>query len=134
MKVLIDTSIWSLAFRKAKKDQSEQQIIEKLQNLIKDHRAMIIGPIRQELLSGISSKSTFNKLKTLLEAFPDVILNTFDYERAAEMYNSCREKGIQGSHINYLICSVAERQHFSIFTLDKDFDRYAKHVPIILFN
>jgi len=75
MKVLIDTSIWSLAFRKAKKDQSEQQIIEKLQNLIKDHRAMIIGPIRQELLSGISSKSTFKKLKTLLEAFPDVILN-----------------------------------------------------------
>jgi len=33
---------------------------------------VIIGPIRQELLSGISDISQFNKLKDMLSAFEDI--------------------------------------------------------------
>ena len=37
---------------------------------------MIIGPIRQELLSGISDISQFNKLKDMLSAFEDISLES----------------------------------------------------------
>jgi predicted nucleic acid-binding protein len=45
----------------------------------------------------------------------------------------CRKKGIQGSHIDFLICAVAELHEMSIFTLDKDFIRYATVLPIKLY-
>ncbi|HAH62274.1 MAG TPA: hypothetical protein DCL73_09285, partial [Treponema sp.] len=60
----------------------------------------------------------------------DFEISTTDYEAAAEFYNRCRSKGIQGSHIDYLICSVARNNNFSILTLDKDFQNYKKYIDI----
>jgi hypothetical protein len=41
-------------------------------------------------------------------------------------------KGVQGSNTDFLICSVAVRNKFSIFTTDKDFELLSKHLPILL--
>lgn len=132
MNVLVDTSVWSVALRKKNKNRENNKIQLKLTELIEQHRVYIMGPIRQELLSGIISYQEFISLKKTLEAFPDLTMETSIYERAAEMYNICRKKGIQGSHIDFLICSAAEFFHLSIFTLDKDFIHYSKHLPIII--
>jgi hypothetical protein len=70
----------------------------------------------------------------LLRAFPDVLLDTADYEEAAHISNVCRAKGITGSMVDYLICAAASRRDWSIFTLDQDFDGYVKHLPIKLFK
>lgn len=134
MNVLVDTTIWSLAFRKNNHSINESHIIEKLKELISEYRVRIIGPIRQEILSGISVKSSFSSLQEKLEFFEDLEIYTSDYIRAAEMYNICRQKGVQGSHIDYLICAVSERNHLSIFTLDGDFSFYAKHIPILIYS
>jgi len=64
MKVLVDTSVWSLALRR--KEPSE--ITSKLSELILSSLIVMIGPIRQELLSGISNEDTFLELKTKLKA------------------------------------------------------------------
>jgi predicted nucleic acid-binding protein len=53
-------------------------------------------------------------------------------ERAAEFSNGCRRAGAQGSQIDFLICSIAAGNSAAILTTDKDFSRYAKHLPIIL--
>lgn len=132
MNVLVDTSVWSAALRKKSKDRENNKIELKLTELIEQHRAYIMGPIRQELLSGISDYQDFLHVKNVLEAFPDLTMETSIYERAAEMYNICRKKGIQGFHIDFLICSAAEFFHLSIFTLDKDFIHYSKYLPLIL--
>ena len=136
MKVLIDTSVWSLALRRKKEDLSnnEEKIVMELIELINESRAVIIGPIRQEILSGISSKNQFNQLKSKLNAFNDFPIISKDYEKAAEFSNMCRGKGIQGSHIDFLICSVAFDNDLSIFTMDKDFNLYAEHTGIILYK
>jgi hypothetical protein len=55
----------------------------------------IIGSVRQELLSGIKSERQFEELKYYLSAFPDLALDTADYEKAAEFFNLCRKNGIQ---------------------------------------
>lgn len=132
MKVLIDTSVWSLALRKKKITKNKKMIVRELTELIHELRALIIGPIRQELLSGIAAIDKFNDLKSRLRAFDDITLKQEDYEKAAEIYNGCRKKGIQGSHIDFLICGVALNHGISIFTTDKDFENFEKVTKIKL--
>ena len=60
MKLLVDTSIWSLALRRGK--QPDKSIIFELETLISDYRLQLIGPIRQELLSGIKSDEQFESV------------------------------------------------------------------------
>ncbi len=123
MRVLIDTSVWSLALRKKTLTPNEKKIVIELKELIYELRAVIIGPIRQELLSGLSDETKFNDLKQKLEAFDDLPLSKEDYEYASELSNNCRRKGIQGSHIDFLICAAAINK-ISILTTDKDFVNY----------
>lgn len=130
--VLVDTCVWSTALRsKSKGDRTTANI---LSQLIDEHRVKLIGPIRQELLSGCSNKSKYEVLRQKLSYFPNHSILDKDYEAAAEYSNVCRTKGIQGSHIDFLICAVANRDQMQIYTSDNDFTRYAKHLPIYLFT
>ena len=128
MKILVDTSIWSLAFRRKKGiyDRKDELTLKELKELINETRAILIGPIRQEILSGISDNVQFNKLKNKLRAFEDFPIHSTDYELAAEFYNTSRKKGVQGSHIDFLICAVSKRNKLTIFTYDNDFQNYAR--------
>lgn len=129
MKVLVDTCIWSQVLRRK---TPSTELSKKLKDLIKDRRVSIIGPIRQEILSGISNKKQFNQLKKLLSSFEDIPLKTEHFEKAAEFSNICRNAGIQGSTIDFLICAVANIGNFIIFTTDNDFENYKKHLSIQL--
>ena len=130
MKVIVDTSVWSLALRRDK-DESPSSVQE-LRHLIHDHRVQMMGPIRQEILSGIRSKSQFKKLRKHLESFPDLPIFTEDYVAAAQFFNHCRSKGIQGSNTDFLICAAAVRNEFSIYTTNKDFQMFSKYIQIVL--
>ena len=130
MRVLVDTCIWSQALRR--NNMPESAVVLELKELIQEVRAQIIGPIRQELLSGIKSERQFHLLKEHLRAFEDIPLITEDYETAAQYYNRARQKGIQGSNTDFLICSVAVRCNMVIFTTDKDFELFKTIFPIEL--
>ena len=130
MKVIVDTGVWSLALRRGRQDASVP--VQELRNLIQDHLVEIIGPIRQEVLSGIRSESQFQKLQKHLKSFPDLPIPTQDYVTAARFFNLCRSKGVQGSNTDFLICAVAVRNKFSIFTTDKDFELFSKHLHVVL--
>jgi len=131
MKVLVDTPIWSLALRRRGRAENSPTRAE-LAFLVEDARVAIIGPIRQEVLSGIRERAQFERLREHLRAFPDVEIISEDYEEAASFYNQCRGKGIQGSNTDFLICAIATRNEFSIFTSDVDFTHFAKVLPIVL--
>jgi len=99
-----------------------------------DHRVLLIGPVRQEVLSGYSDLARFEVLKSKLSAFDNVQIVDYDYIQAALFSNICRKQGVQGSHIDFLICAVASRLNVEIFTSDRDFDFYRQHLPIKLFS
>jgi len=61
-------------------------------------------------------------------------LQSSDYEFAAECSNKCRMNGIQGSHTDFLICAVAIKNDWAIFTEDKDFIEYEKYLPIKIYE
>jgi predicted nucleic acid-binding protein len=130
MNVLVDTSIWSLALRRAKRIDAKAPT--ELAELIREGRVAMIGPVRQELLSGIKVKPQFERLRDHLRSFPDLELEPSDYEAAAAVFNRCRERGIQGSNTDFLICSVALRRRLSIYTTDKDFVGYARVLELEL--
>ena len=130
MRTLVDTSIWSLALRRSGPVQSPE--VTEFRRLITAHLVEIIGPIRQEVLSGIRAASQFDRLEASLAAFPDIRVDAEDYVTAAKFFNLCRTKGIQGSNTDFLICAVAVRHDLSVFTTDRDFVHFAKCVPIVL--
>jgi predicted nucleic acid-binding protein len=130
MKVLVDTSVWSLALRR--NQPTESPVVTELIELIREVRSQLIGQVRQELLSGIKNQVQFQKLRNHLRAFPDLEVTTRDYESAADFYNLCRAKGIQGSNTDFLICAVAARYNIPIFTTDEDFTLFQAHLPITL--
>jgi predicted nucleic acid-binding protein len=130
VKVLVDTSVWSYAFRRQRGGTESSDIADHLKRLIVSYRVTIIGPIRQELLSGIRTQEQYLALRDQLRAFPDLLLATEDYELAAQFFDLCRSRGIQGSNTDFLICAVASERKIPIFTTDRDFERYEAALPI----
>ena len=130
MRVLVDTSVWSAALRRSR--PATGAIVEELAQLVREGRVVVIGPIRQEVLSGIKDGVQFETLRSHLQAFPDSELETADFEAAATCSNRCRAKGIPGSNTDFLLCAVAERRDLSIFTTDGDFREYARVLPLKL--
>ncbi len=136
MMVVVDTPIWSLALRRTPSDLNPQQerLKQELAELIREDRARMLGPIRQEILSGIREEAQFRRLRDHLRAFEDEPLTTEDYEEAAQANNRCRHAGVAGSAIDFLICALAMRRSWAIFTSDRDFTRYAQDLSIRLYT
>ena len=128
--MLADTPIWSLALRR--RAVNPESIV--LTRLIDDFQVAMIGPIRQELLSGISDRNQFETLRERLSSFQDTPISTEVYESAASFFNICRAKGIQGSHTDFLICATAVHHEYLIYTTDQDFMHYSRYLPIRFFT
>ena len=123
--------MWSLALRRASPSGRE---VDELSGLIEDGRAVLIGAIRQEVLSGVRSRRQFELLSDKLHHFVDLVLDSSDFLCAARFFNSCRRKGVQGSNTDFLICAAAHRHRVPIFTIDRDFERFADLLPVVLFG
>ena len=134
MRMLVDTPLWSLALRRGTLSPEEQGLVDTLAALLRELEAVLIGPVRQEVLSGIADEARFRLLRDRLRALPDTPLAMVDYEEAARLFNLCRGKGIQGSQVDFLICAVAIRLDIPIFTLDGDFLQYKKVLPVRVFQ
>jgi len=131
MSTLVDTTVWSLAYRRrTASDPRARRLID----LVNRDEAVIIGAVRQELLSGIHDPREYAAVRQRMRAFSDLALNEEHYERAAEFFNHCRSRGVQDSNTDFLICAAAESHGLSIFTADRDFENFAKHLPIRLFS
>jgi predicted nucleic acid-binding protein len=123
MNVLVDTSVWSLALRRDRPRGTPHE--KELAELITEGRVLMLGAVRQELLSGLRAVEQFRKLRDRLRAFPDLPVRRDDYEEAASCFNRCRGRGIQGSNTDFLLCAIALREDVSILTTDDDFVRFA---------
>lgn len=136
MSVLVDSSVWSLALRRrsARFNADENTRVTALGRLIELGEARLMGPIRQELLSGIKERKEFEALRDELRNFQDEPLDREDYERAAEMTNRLISIGIACSPIDVLLCAVAKRRAWEIFSSDRAFERYSKEFDCPLFR
>lgn len=107
---------------------------EALRELVREGRAQLAGPVRQELLSGIRGEAVFRRLRDYLRAFDDPQLQVADYEEARPHGNACRARGIAGSPIDFLICALAYLRSWQIFTTDHDLANYSQALPLNLYR
>jgi predicted nucleic acid-binding protein len=122
MRILVDCCVWSLALRRrssALLGEEERCMVASLTEAIRNGQLAILGPIRQEILSGIRDLASFERVRSTLLEFQDETLTTPDYEEAARYDNLCRSRGIACGPIDMLICAVALRRHWSVLTLDR---------------
>jgi predicted nucleic acid-binding protein len=122
MKVLVDTSVWSLALRRkggpAKLNNEETRLVALLVEAIRDGRVLVAGPVRQEILSGIATPEQFAAVKTRLDPFSDQPIASEDYIEAARLYNLCRRRGVACGAVDMLLCALAYRNQWTILARD----------------
>lgn len=128
--VIVDTDVWSEAFRKVGGDASAE--LRFLREIVADDRVQMLGCIRQEVLQGMKRAEVFERVREQLRAFPERATKLEEYELAAEFFNTCRSKGIQGSNTDFLICACSVTWGLPILTKDKDFGLYAQYLPLKL--
>ncbi len=129
MKVLIDTCVWSKVLRVQNPDLDLSKL---LKDLIVDNRVVLTGPILQEILSGIKEKKDFQVLEEKFTAFDDLVITKEIYIKAAEYFNICKMHGVNGGHIDFLICAIISHYNCALLTVDSDFKLFQKHLPIKL--
>lgn len=124
----MDTSVWSLAFRRNNIPNTPE--VDALVHLVEQGQVVLLGPVRQELLSGIKHRDQFERLRERLAAFPDLELTTGDFEKAAELCNQCIAKGVQAAHTDFLIAAAAITRGYAVLSTDRDFENIARIIPI----
>ncbi len=129
MRVIVDTDVWSEAFRK---EGPKSGYVGELLNLIQEGRIQMIGVIRMEILCGIRGEKMFQALNDKLDAFSDRPLDSEVFVTAARFLNLCRSKGIQGSNNDFIICACSMLWKMPVLSKDKDFIGYRKILPIEL--
>ncbi|MHB8483680.1 MAG: type II toxin-antitoxin system VapC family toxin [Nitrospiria bacterium] len=124
MNIIVDTSVWSLAFRR--KSSQTTPPVEKLTDLIQnEENIFLLGVIVQELLQGIKFPKDFSRLLEQLFHFPLIEPHRKDYIEAARLRNHCSSKGVQAGTVDFLIASICIRYECSLLTTDHDFNSIA---------
>lgn len=132
MNVVIDTSVWSLCLRRRKVDQGDPHVATFRHCIEEGHGLVLVGPILQELLSGLRSKRQFSSLLAVLRPVPITPVDRATYVLAAEMSNACRSEGIQAGSVDFLIAAACVQSGLPLLTSDRDFDRIASVTDLVL--
>ncbi len=127
MSVLLDTAVLSLLFRRraGAVREADEPIAGEARRLMTAGSGVLCGSVRQELLSGIANRRQFDLLRDRLRGWEQPVLSAADFERAAECHNRCRAAGVAGSVVDFLLCGLSLERGWPIFTVDRDFERYA---------
>lgn len=130
--IACDTSALSQFLRRSSDTQNDVAL--NVEKLIDSNELALFGIVRQELLSGIKLPAHFERINLTTQALPLFFADDEDHTTAAKFFNACRSKGIQGSPIDFLICAMAVKRKFHIYTTDPDFELYEPIIPIELYR
>lgn len=129
MNLFVDTSVWSLAWRRDRAS-SAPEVIE-LERALKGGNAIYAtGLVLQELLQGFSRPKAHRQIIEYFSALPLLQPDRQDHIQAADLRNACRRKGKQIGTIDALIAQLCVRHDLVILTTDKDFKQIATLVSL----
>jgi len=129
--LFVDTSVWSLAFRRDS-DSSTPEVLALRQAIERGDTIVTTGLILQELLQGFSGPRARKDLIERFGALPFLNPDRQDHIAAAELRNRCRRAGIQVGTIDALLAQLCIRHTLTLLTTDKDFSHLASRFPLRL--
>jgi len=131
MRLLVDTSVWSLALRKG--GPADHAAVARLRKALEDQEDVFVtGAVLQEILQGLRSDAAFRKIAARLEPFPLLSLDRADYLAAARLRRTCAAHGVTLSTIDCQIAQAALRHDCHLLTTDQDFTHLSRCVPLRL--
>lgn len=129
MNVLVDTSVWSLAFRRdTPPDTPEMKTL--LRCLERQDILFTTGIILQELLQGFRGPKQRERLIEQFFNLPLIVPDITDHIAAAELQTTCRQKGVQVGTIDALLAQLAMANKLELLTSDRDFTLISRHLPL----
>lgn len=133
MKLLVDTSVWSLALRRDRPPDLAE--VDALARALEGGELVVTtGIIVQEILQGFRGPRARDRIVDRFRALPLLAPNLEDHVGAAALRNVCRRKGVQIGTIDALIAQLCIGHDLSLLTTDADFFRVAKHSPLKLWS
>jgi predicted nucleic acid-binding protein len=127
--LLVDTSVWSLAFRRDVESTAPE--VKALRAAIGGGDSIVTtGLILQELLQGFAGPRARKDIVQRFAALPLLAPDRRDYIDAAELRNGCRRSGVQLGTIDALLAQLCIRHDLTILTTDGDFLLAEKHCAL----
>ncbi len=129
MTLLVDTSVWSLAFRRDA-TQTEPDGRALRHALERGDGIVGTGLVLQELVQGFAGPKTRDSLIERFAALPFVNPDRRDHIDAAELRNLCRKQGVQLGTIGALLAQLCIRHGLVLLGADQDFMHATKHCEL----
>lgn len=124
MTLFVDTSVWSLAFRRDA-PSGAPEVRELVRALKTGETVVTTGLVLQELLQGVMGPKARQQILERFSALPLISPDRHDHIEAAEIRNRCRRAGIQIGTIDALFAQLCVRHDLTMLATDNDFRNIA---------
>jgi predicted nucleic acid-binding protein len=123
--ILVDTSAWIEFLR-----DTGSPICQRVDDLLATE-IVTCDVVRMEVLAGARDEQHLQQLRRLLARASTLPTEPVDYDAAAALYRTCRQRGhTVRKLIDCLIAAVAIRGNVPVLHRDADFDILAQHTPL----
>jgi len=128
--ILVDSSVW-ICYYKANGDAKIKQIMV---DVIDKDLVAINGIIIVEVLSGISRKKEFEKVRGDFKGFHILPMQDEVFLKAAVMGSELRREGITVPSTDLIIAASAINSKSILYHIDNHFDMIAEHTNLKVGN
>ena len=133
MNLFVDTSVWSLAFRRdAASQHAEVGVLGRA--LEAGEPVFTTGLIIQELLQGFRGPRAGDLILQRFSVLPFLVPDRDDHIRAAGLRNRSRRRGVQIGTIDALFAQLCIRHDLVMLSTDADFQHVARLHPLKLWR
>jgi hypothetical protein len=123
--ILVDTSAWIEFLR-----DTGSLVCQRVDDLLATEIATC-DVVRMEVLARARDEQHLQQLRRLLARASTLPTEPVDYDAAAALYRTCRQRGhTVRKLIDCLIAAVAVRGNVPVLHRDADFDILAQHTPL----
>ena len=133
MSLLVDTSVWSLAFRRD--TEAAVAEVKTLQHALEGaDQVFTTGLVLQEVLQGFAGPKARSQLIERFAALGFLQPDRQDHIEAAEVRNSCRRNGVQIGTIDAVLIQLCRKHDLVLLSADNDFRSAAKHIEFRMWS
>jgi predicted nucleic acid-binding protein len=131
--LFVDTSVWSLAFRRDRVS-SVVEVMALQRALEAGDTIITTGLVLQELLQGFVGPRARVQIIERFAALPNINPDRQDHIEAADLRNRCRRAGVQIGTIDALLAELCIRHGLTMLTTDNDFSMVTARFPLQLWK
>jgi predicted nucleic acid-binding protein len=131
--LLVDTSVWSLAFRRDGQPGAPE-VGALHAALLGAEQVFTTGLVLQEVLQGFAGPKNREELVERLSVLAFLQPDKQDHIAAADIRNACRRRGVQLGTIDAVLIQLCQRYDLTLLTTDQDFHAASQHVDVRLWT